>query len=446
MGTGGLTRVRLRSVLKRIYAWPSVGIKLGLVALCIGVVAGGASAWSIYQTHAEQIRDDFADRVVLIARTVEAATLVHAQPKTDQARLVEILQLQAQLEALKEREPSILRINVYTEYQGRPLIVGSSQRELLGATPDPESQAELNVDGMETVITEEEEIDGQHAYGVLVPLRIEGQPPLTIGVHLSTVERDEELVAVQRAFGRTLAIEMALALVVVYVIVRLLVSRPLHRLTRAATLMRHGEYSARVPGAHDASAGDEIIRLSAHFNVMAEAIETLHDQTKALASTDPLTGLYNRRFVLEVLQREIERSRREGLPLAVMMLDLDGFKAVNDKFGHTVGDAALLHVAEALEKNARAADLTARFGGDEFVILLPNCDAGSLQSVMERVRQGIAGLDPPRSGDGVPLQITVSAGGTLLRSDDSLDSLMNRADLALFEAKNAGRNQVRLAA
>jgi diguanylate cyclase (GGDEF)-like protein len=179
---------------------------------------------------------------------------------------------------------------------------------------------------------------------------------------------------------------------------------------------------------------------------MAQAIEELHTETSGLASTDPLTGLYNRRFFLESLQREMERSRRDGRPLAAVMLDLDGFKAVNDRYGHTVGDAALMHIGRALHSAARAGDVTARFGGDEFVALLPNCDAASLEGVMERIRRHIAELAPPRAGDGEALHVTVSAGGALLRGDDTVDSLMQRADLALFEAKNNGRNQVRLAA
>jgi len=430
----------------RMDARLSVGFKLSVLIVCIGLVAGGGIAWSVYRTQAVQIRDDFERRALLIAEIVEATTISRGQPETEQERLTQILELHNDLESLIEREPSVLRVNVYAEHEGQPLIVGSSDGELLGARPSREDEEDLNSVAAGGVLTAEETVDGEPALEILVPLDIEGQPPLAIGAYISTAERDEALAAMQRTLGRTIAIAVVLAVILLYAVVWLLVSQRLQRLANVARHMGEGDYSARVPGSHAVTARDEILRLSAHFNVMAEAIEKLHDETKALASTDPLTGLYNRRFFLETLQREIERSRREGLPLAVMMLDLDGFKAVNDKFGHTAGDAALLHVAEALKKKARAADLTARFGGDEFVILLPNCDAASLQAVMERIRQGIAGLDPPRFGDDVPLQITVSAGGTLLRSDDSLDSLMNRADLALFEAKNAGRNQVRLAA
>ena len=436
---------RLTSFLYRVSTRLSVGAKLALLLTVVAATAGSFVGWRVYETQSDQIRKDFEQRALLVLGAVQAATASQVTPTSDAERLQQLIEQQNYIEGLISREPSISRINVYAENEGQILIIGSSERELLGTAGEDE-QHDFAAVSAGAVLTDERALNGKNVYELLVPLEIDGQPPLAIGVYLSTAERDDALIAVQRAFGVTVAVSIVAAIAVLYGFTWLLVARRLQRLARAAERMRRGEYSTRVSGAASPDARDEIARLSADFNTMAQAIEELHTETSGLASTDPLTGLYNRRFFLESLQREMERSRRDGRPLAAVMLDLDGFKAVNDRHGHTVGDAALMHIGRALQSAARAGDVTARFGGDEFVALLPNCDAASLEGVMERIRRHIAELAPPRAGDGEALHVTVSAGGALLRGDDTVDSLMQRADLALFEAKNNGRNQVRLAA
>lgn len=433
--------------LLRLHFRLSIGVKLAILVAFMGFAAGAIVAWRVYETQSSQIRDDFENRARLAARAVEAATASHITPATDNERLLQLVEQQNDIEALIAREPSLLRINVYALHEGTPLIINSSDRELIGTAAGDGEGAVLDIVFTGEQYTEEESLDGTNAYELTRLLTLDGQPPLAIAVYLSTAERDEALTAVQRTFARTLLSVIAAAVIVLYAAVWLLVPRRLQQLANVADRMRRGDYGVRIDAYRAApSARDEIARLSADFNAMAQAIEDLHVQTSALASTDPLTGLYNRRYFLEALHRAIERSRRDGAPAAVVMLDLDGFKAVNDRYGHTLGDAALMHIARALESTARAGDVTARFGGDEFVALLLNCDTDSLQSVMERIRSTIERLTPPRTGDGSPLHITVSAGGAQLRDGDTIDSLMQRADLALFEAKNNGRNQVRLAA
>jgi diguanylate cyclase (GGDEF)-like protein len=424
----------------------SIGVKIALLLVIMGFAAGGVLAWRIYETQSAQINHDFEGRALLAAHAVEASTASHVTPQTDAERLRQIIEQQNHIEALIAREPALLLINVYARHQGELIIINSSDRGIIGAPPAREDAADLPGVFAGESLAEEQLVFGENAYELIGPLEIEGQPPLAIAVYLSTADRDEALVAVQRTFGQTLLAVIVTCVAILYGVVWVLVPRRLQRLARAADRMRRGDYAARVGGVMAPDARDEISRLMFDFNTMAQAIEGLHAQTSSLASTDPLTGLYNRRFFLESLQREMERSRREGAPMATVMLDLDGFKMVNDRYGHTVGDAALMHIAHALRTTARAGDLTARFGGDEFVALLPNCDTASLEGVMERIRRNIAELAPPRSGDGEALHITVSAGGAQLREDDTVDSLMGRADLALFEAKNNGRNQVRLAA
>ncbi|MEX2157904.1 MAG: GGDEF domain-containing protein [Dehalococcoidia bacterium] len=436
-----------RPLLSRINARFSVGTKLSVLSVCIAIAAGAFVAWSVYQTQSDQIRKDFEARALQVAHGMEATVTTSARPvDTDQERLQQILTLQAITRDFTMRNPSTAQINVYAAQGDQTLIVISSDPALLGTTPEPETITDIQAALTDGLFSDEEAINDHNALEIIVPITIEGQPPLNVGVHIWTAERDAALTAVQHTFGRNLAIAIAGVIVVAYGAVWLLVTRPLQRLTRATDRMRAGDYRARVDGWHDTTAGDEIERLAGGFNTMAHAIEDLHNETTSLASSDPLTGIYNRRIFLELLPREMERSRRDGQPLAVAMLDLDNFKQINDKYGHEIGDQALRNIAEALRQTARAGDTTARFGGDEFVFLLPNCDQRALRDVMDRLRAKVEELCATQAGDGERVFVTVSAGGAFSQDGDTVDSLMHRADLALFEAKRAGRNQVRLAA
>ena len=162
------------------------------------------------------------------------------------------------------------------------------------------------------------------------------------------------------------------------------------------------------------------------------------------ASQDPLTGLKNRRRFEEDLRSEIARSRRDRVTGALLMLDLDNFKQVNDTLGHPIGDRAIEEIAEVLHGRMRETDVLARLGGDEFAIVLPRCDIEEAQSVAEAIAAGIRDHVPRR--EGVP-PITVSIGLVMFGfgTDASFDSAIADADAAMYEAKQAGRDAVRIA-
>jgi diguanylate cyclase (GGDEF)-like protein len=433
---------RISSLFAQANTHLSIGAKLALVITVAAFVSGGFVAWSVFRTQSAQIRNDFEERAFLIAHAFESAT-ANEQPATDEERLTQLAGQQNRIQALAELEPVILLANIYARNGDEPLIVGTSEQELLGTVPAAAHTAEFERAMAGATIFSEEEVGGETAYELVVPLTIEGQPPLVLALYLSTKERDAALFAVQRTFARTLLVSVLAAVVVLYGATWILVSRRLRNLTSATHQMRRGDYGVRLSTGRE-QAADEIERLSADFNAMAQAIQTLHAQTSHLASTDPLTGLANRRAFQEALEREVAQAGRDGLPLATAILDLDGFKEVNDRYGHTVGDAALLLVARALTEASRAGDVTARFGGDEFVIALPNCD--DLPGAMERIRIAIDDLGPPGGADEELPHVTVSAGGTLYQRGDTADALIQRADLALFQAKRNGRNQVSVAA
>ena len=166
------------------------------------------------------------------------------------------------------------------------------------------------------------------------------------------------------------------------------------------------------------------------------------NNTLALAVTDELTGLYNRRYFERHLGVMLGKAQAQERDMALMILDIDFFKAVNDTHGHDAGDAVLREFAGRLKRNIRGVDLACRFGGEEFVVLMPDTDPEQAEAVAERVRQAMAER-PFEIGLARPLSITISIGVALNESlADTPESLLKRADVALYRAKRGGRNRV----
>ena len=164
-------------------------------------------------------------------------------------------------------------------------------------------------------------------------------------------------------------------------------------------------------------------------------------ELKILATTDSLTGLSNRRHVLEIGSRIMETFRRYHRPLALLMLDIDHFKKINDAYGHTIGDHVLIQLADTLRSVLRSADLCGRFGGEEFVCLLPETSGPESLMLVERLRSTLS--EQAVATEAGDVHFTVSIGLTVASPDDTnIDILIQRADRALYEAKRAGRNRV----
>lgn len=169
------------------------------------------------------------------------------------------------------------------------------------------------------------------------------------------------------------------------------------------------------------------------------------DELRRLATTDELTGLANRRLFFERVEEELARSRRSGAPLCLATIDVDHFKAVNDRHGHPAGDFVLRRIAETVRDNIRLGDIAGRLGGEEFGILLPATDLEAARMVCDRIRQAVgAHLLALPSGTAIP--VTLSAGVAALASGETVEALAARSDAALYAAKSAGRNRVLLAA
>lgn len=167
------------------------------------------------------------------------------------------------------------------------------------------------------------------------------------------------------------------------------------------------------------------------------------DMLEKLAATDALTGLYNRRYLDERLDEELSRSTRHSLNFSLMLIDLDNFKIYNDQCGHIAGDNALKKVASLLRSSARDIDIVARFGGEEFMVLLPDTGKKEATFVAERIRKAIESHPFPREASLPGGKLTTSIGVSTFPDDgDFPSSLVNAADIALYQAKNQGRNLV----
>ncbi len=223
-----------------------------------------------------------------------------------------------------------------------------------------------------------------------------------------------------------------------------LVVRPLDRLARGAGEVASGDFAVALPK----SGGGEVGYLTDVFNFMVarlregrEELEAANRELERLAVTDALTGLYNRRLLMETMVHEIQRSRRTEQPFGVLMMDLDGFKTFNDSYGHQAGDRVLVMVAQVLRESVRVMDTVARYGGEEFVVVLPETDLAGAADTAERIRSAVASRT--LSMEEMEVGVTVSIGVAEYPDDgETVEAVIASADQVLYRAKEAGRNCV----
>jgi len=355
------------------------------------------------------------------------------------------------LDSVKPRLQYIVRSSpaevILLAPEGKPLL--STKAAATALTPlDPQPLHRLHAQLGEPMIFE-----GHHQREVLGVADMPRSLPIIVVAERDRAEVFEAWLKWLELFLLLVAGLTLLVGVVAYWMGRSIVT-PLNSLIAAADGIAHGELAVHLRGA---PAG-EIGHLTRVFNMMIDRLRRSHDEVQAanqalqeqnrllqeLAVTDGLTGLYNRKKFDEILADQFARFRRNHRPFAVMMLDLDNFKSVNDNYGHVAGDEALADVAAILKQSVRDVDYVARYGGEEFVVVLVETTLDAALDVAERIR---AEMEIPRFGASNKLiSVTVSLGVTHSREDDAgPEEVLARADHALYEAKRAGRNQVQCA-
>ncbi|WP_220808411.1 biofilm regulation diguanylate cyclase SiaD [Noviherbaspirillum aridicola] len=186
---------------------------------------------------------------------------------------------------------------------------------------------------------------------------------------------------------------------------------------------------------------EKMARISDRYQSM---MRDLNEALKEAATRDALTGIGNRRMLMDRLKAETARAQRMGRPLALALLDVDRFKTVNDAWGHEIGDRALVEIARAVSDAVRDYDICGRWGGEEFMIIMPEIGAREAVPVVERVREAVAALKVATPGE--PLSLSASFGVTEWRPEENISDTICRADAAMFAAKHAGRNRLEVAA
>lgn len=186
---------------------------------------------------------------------------------------------------------------------------------------------------------------------------------------------------------------------------------------------------------------EKIARISDRYQSM---MRDLNDALKEASTKDPLTGIGNRRMLMERLKAETGRAERVDHSLTVVLIDVDRFKSVNDAYGHEAGDKVLVRIANAIHDGVRDYDLCGRWGGEEFMVIMPETAAVEGAAVVERLRLAISGVEV--MADGGTLQISASFGIAERKPGERISDTINRADAALFDAKRNGRNRYQISA
>ena len=258
-------------------------------------------------------------------------------------------------------------------------------------------------------------------------------------VVVAEIPRGEAFQQVARLRNVTLGIVLLLLAVVgaLAYLLSLLIVRPLDRLTEAAAKVAKGDLDVGLP----VTTGSEVGYLTAVFNDMVARLRESRAELERLSATDPLTGLFNRRRMMEALENEVRRSRRLRHPFSVVMADVDLFKRYNDEHGHPAGDEVLKRVATIMREASRDVDVVARYGGEEFLIMMPETELEGAGEFAERIRKKIAKEKLPAG------RITLSLGVSAFPlHGDTPDQLIAEADAALYLAKRAGGDRVTAAA
>jgi diguanylate cyclase (GGDEF)-like protein len=321
---------------------------------------------------------------------------------------------------------------------GRELVIDILRA--VNATLDPRKIADVLLDRMGTWFTA--------PYWAVVAIHESGEMATIADRGISTLlesrlydvahwvrEHGEEFTAPNLAEDRRTRIEQAVSVIAL----------PLQCRARTVGVVVIANPGASTQDLQWTSAFRTILRSALEPAAFALDNALMFQRTQALSVTDDLTQLYNSRYLNQVLRRETKRASRSGRPLSLLFMDLDGFKSINDSHGHLFGSRALVEAADVVRKSARETDVCARFGGDEFAVVLPDTGGEGAYAVGERIRERIA-AHAFLAEDGLRIRLTASVGvATLPDVAASAEELLKAADQAMYRVKDAGKNGILVA-
>ena len=401
-----------------------LSLRLGLVAFTVVAATAAVLLWQSNHELASAYRQQWHAQAQAVAASFAADFRV-----TDLERPAT---LREQLDGITKLNPLIRAISVYRRQDGRGVRVTSTVRGPLGPVDANDTQPIV------TGRPEYKEVreGGEHVGELNSPLedRRSGERVAAIGLYLNLAPLDAALTTRTRHLTIMAVLVAALLAIVMLVSLSRSVLRPLDRLRLATRKITGGQLDARLGWKRP----DTIGALARDLDEMAHEIQSSHDRLSDLALRDPLTGLLNHRASQERLEAKLARARREDCPVAIVALDIDYFKGINDRSGHAAGDEALRLVAQAIVSELRPADFCGRVGGDEFIVVLFGVDARQAAKVVARVRAAVAAIDV-LSGDH---HLAISAGiAEFPRHAANSTELLRMADEAMYWSKRGGRDR-----
>lgn len=435
-----------------------LGLQCKATVLIVGVAMGTSLAASLFLFGATTnlFEAQHAEETLSLAETSGLAVAPYLAPP-DMARLKSLTQ------ELVQRDP-ILAMRVY-DRNGQPLIAATRDNRWL---PDVTIPWQLGASNTPIGVSQFYPAKAEHPAfaGVVLPVRrvngsfsgagdASGGADQLVGyLHVATsIERwhlwSRQTLNLLTGVG---LVVLLTAIPISYLLVRRMV-RPIRDLCEAMVAFASGYMSVR----SRVRCRDEVGQLAATFNMMADQHQRAHDSLlklnnelekrvarrtrllRHMATRDSLTGLYNRRYFDEMLQRRFAEARRYGHQLACLMIDMDDFKAVNDALGHTEGDQRLIMLAGVIRRQMRVSDVAARYGGDEFVILLPHTDRHQGRTLAGRILQEF-GLCQERDRLERPVSLSIGIADLTDLQPCQPIRLVQAADQALYEAKRSGKN------
>jgi len=368
--------------------------------------------------------DDAAERPEIV---IAVPIVVGGERKRMLGTLAAEVDLLGLVETLKNFAPGDSGLASLLTVEGSLIVssAGGSAASMQLRYPREMIQAQLQTDGTPVELTD---VTGERVFGSMRP--VAGIDWLVVAA-IPTAEVYGQLARMRLVTVSIVAGTLLVAALVGYAL-GLIITRPLDRLTRAASKVAAGDLEVELIDAK----GGEVGYLTQVFRDMVSRLRTSREELERLSVTDPLTGLDNRRRMMESLQNEVLRSRRLEHAFSVVMIDVDHFKTYNDTHGHVGGDEALKRVATVLRGALHDGDSVARYGGEEFFVLLPETAATAAADFATRVRAALEKHAPPAG------PVTLSCGiAAYPVHGDSGEALIRAADAALYEAKRGGRDR-----